>query len=223
MKWGIELPFGFGIDTIYIVPAVILALSFHELSHGFISYKLGDLTAKSQGRITMNPMKHIDIIGLFMLIHFGFGWAKPVSVDVRYFKNPKTGMALTALAGPLSNFILAYFAMFIWSLLLPINNNDIIGILSKFLIILAQINVGLAIFNLLPFPPLDGSKILMAFLPDDQYYTILQYERYGMIILVIVLISGFFDPLLFFLRSFAMDFLIKIASGPVIWLYDIIL
>ena len=138
-------------------------------------------------RLTLNPIKHIDIFGLIMMVAFKFGWAKPVPVDMRYFKNPKAGMALTALAGPVSNFLLALLAisgMWLLSVLAPVNA-FVIWFFS-FLMNLAVLSIGLGLFNLIPIPPLDGSKILFSFLPEKAYYTLMRYERYGMLVMLLI-------------------------------------
>lgn len=146
------------------VPAILLALTIHELSHGFTAYVLGDRTAKSAGRLTINPFAHLDVVGTLMLLFGPFGWAKPVPVNPYGFKNPKQGMAIVAVAGPLSNILLAGMTglLFRFGLIDPSSMEGI------FFYILFVINIGLAIFNLLPVYPLDGSRILMAFLNDRQ-------------------------------------------------------
>jgi len=176
---------------IIIIPA-LLCITFHELSHGFVAYKLGDNTAKDEGRLTLNPIKHIDIIGLIMMIFAGFGWAKPVPVNMNNFKNPKTGMAVTALAGPVSNLLLSAFVLFFYGLAAgSVGNADALGnIWLQMLFTTAYLSCMLAVFNLLPIPPLDGSKILFSLLPERQYYKLMQYERFGMIILLVIILTG---------------------------------
>lgn len=182
------------IDLLYTIPAVVIAISLHEAAHGIVSYKLGDPTPKRDGRLSLNPLKHFDPMGTLCLIFFHFGWAKPVSVNPRYYKNKKTGMVLVALAGPLMNFLIAFLSIF--SMFLMIKNmliTEIWSYLYIFLIHLATINIGLGIFNLVPVPPLDGSKILGAILPSDKYFKYMQYEQYGMVILVLLLFAGILD------------------------------
>ncbi len=170
----------------------MLCITFHELSHGFVAYKLGDNTAKDAGRLTLNPIKHIDIIGLLMMIFAGFGWAKPVPVNMNSFKNPKTGMAVTALAGPVSNLLLSALVLFFYGLAAgSVGSADALeNIWFQMLFTTAYLSCMLAVFNLLPIPPLDGSKILFSLLPEKQYYKLMQYERFGMILLLIIILTG---------------------------------
>lgn len=167
---------------VYIVSSLVvifLTLPIHEFAHGFVATKLGDPTPRYQGRLTLNPLAHIDYLGALCILIFGFGWAKPVSVDMRNFKNPKVGMAITALAGPMSNIIVAFIAIVIRSFITMFLSAYTIGYYLYLLcIFIAQINVSLAVFNLIPIPPLDGSRILNAVLPDRVYYKLMRYERY---------------------------------------------
>ena len=166
---------------------ILLVLPLHEFAHGWVARKCGDDTAEAAGRLTLNPLAHVDPFGAVLLLLTGFGWAKPVPVDMRYFKNPKAGMALTALAGPVSNFLLALLAisgMWLLSVLAPVNA-FVIWFFS-FLMNLAVLSIGLGLFNLIPIPPLDGSKILFSFLPEKAYYTLMRYERYGMLVMLLI-------------------------------------
>ena len=167
---------------IYIVSSLIvifLTLPIHEFAHGFVATKLGDPTPKYQGRLTLNPLAHIDYLGALCILVFGFGWAKPVSVNMRNFNNPKAGMAITAVAGPLSNIIVAFIAILIKGIIMTFLPSAVIGnYLYLLCLFIAQINVYLAVFNLIPIPPLDGSRILNAVLPDKTYYKLMRYERY---------------------------------------------
>ena len=168
-----------------IIPAVLIALMFHELAHGLVAYWLGDDTAKRAGRLTLNPLDHLDPLGTLCMIFFGFGWAKPVPVNTSRFRHRKVGMALTALAGPVSNFLLSFvliFAALLMQTLAP--TNQILLALSRFFIQTGQLSVCLGVFNLIPIPPLDGSKVLAMFLPNSAYGQLMRYERYGILVLL---------------------------------------
>ncbi len=202
--------FGLDLSNLLItIPAILICLTFHEFAHGWVAYKLGDNTAKSQGRLTLNPLRHIDPIGFLCLLFFRFGWAKPVSVDTRNFKNPKTGMALTALAGPAANFILAFVILIIYRLLMPIPNSFIQALL-EFLLITAYLSVGLGIFNLIPIPPLDGSNIIMPFLPLKAKQFYYNYGRYIQIAIIALLWLGLLSYPIVIARDAVMDAFIRI-------------
>ncbi len=174
------------------VPALICVV-FHEISHGYVSYRLGDETAKTQGRLSLNPLRHIDPFGLIMLIVVGFGWARPVSVNMYNFRNPKRDMAITALAGPLSNILLAIALLILDRVLLSFFVMGAAGFtVHTFITTTAQISVYLGVFNLIPIPPLDGSKVLFSILPNSLYMQLMRFERYGMLLLMLLLFSGFF-------------------------------
>ena len=168
--------------------AVLLCLSVHETCHGLAALVLGDPTAKARHRLSLNPLRHIDWLGLVMLFVAGFGLAKPVPVNPNYFKKPKQGMAVTALAGPASNFLLALLAMLISRLIyLYAPYNPVWQTVFDFcLYTVAPLSIGLGLFNLLPLPPLDGSKVLAMFLPDRAYAVWMRYERYGMLVLLVL-------------------------------------
>lgn len=169
------------------VAGVFLCLTVHETCHGLAAYALGDPTAKRMQRLSLNPLHHIDWLGLASMVICGFGWAKPVPVDMRYFKNPRLGMAFTALAGPVSNFLLALLLLFAASLLpalAPVN--AVVAGLFSFCASTAVLSIGLGLFNLVPIPPLDGSKVLFSILPEKAYYTLMRYERYGMAVLLLL-------------------------------------
>ena len=185
-----------------IIPAAFFAVVFHEVSHGFVAYCLGDKTAKARGRLSINPLNHIDFFGLICMIVFGFGWAKPVPINPYYFKNRKLGIVLVSLAGPVSNLMQALIAITAALLISQIDAElAILEILVQFFVILGVLNTSLAIFNLLPIPPLDGSKILFSVLPNKCYSFVLQYERYGFLILFVLLNISFVSDFLCFLQQ----------------------
>jgi len=166
-----------------------LALTFHELAHGYSAYMLGDVTAKNDGRLSLNPLKHIDPLGLIFIAIVGFGWAKPVMVNPNNLRNPKKDMAIISMAGPLMNILLSIL-FFIIHLLLLYNFNAPRFLLS-FIQVCRDINLVLAIFNLLPIPPLDGSKVLGSLLPDDIYNKVIMYNPlFGMAILMALMFTG---------------------------------
>ena len=168
-----------------VVPA-LLCITFHEVSHGWVAYRLGDTTAKDAGRLTLNPLKHIDPMGLLMMIVFKFGWAKPVPVNMMRFRNPKRGMALTALAGPVSNLLLAVLFLGIGKVIyLYAPYSAGMNVFFEWcLFTVAPMSVGMGLFNLIPIPPLDGSKVLAMFLPNSAYGQLMRYERYGILVLL---------------------------------------
>ena len=180
-----------------ILPS-LLCITLHELSHGYVACRLGDTTAKDAGRLTLNPIKHIDIMGLLMMVVFRFGWAKPVPVNMYRFKNPKKGMAVTALAGPACNFLLAGVFLFLYGLLFyPLHTGGTVAeTVLQLIYTTAYLSLSLAVFNLIPIPPLDGSKVLFSLIPDENYFKLMRYERYGMILLlVLVSTKGLGGPL----------------------------
>ena len=205
------------------VIVLFTAITVHEYAHGYVAYKLGDPTAKYSGRLTLNPLSHLDPIGAVCMVLFGFGWAKPVPINPMYFRDRKRDTALTSLAGPLSNIVLAFlfsvvtalYTVFIYSKV----PNFITGFIYTVFVQLAVVNISFAVFNLIPFPPLDGGKILGAFLSNENYMKLLQYERFGFPLLILLSISGilsrilmvFITPL-YMARGSLMEALIKLLS-----------
>ena len=210
------LDFGSLRDMVLRLVSVFLCLTVHETCHGLAALALGDPTAKRARRLSLNPLRHIDWFGLLMMITVGFGWAKPVPVDPRYFKKPKQGMAITALAGPASNFVLAYVSTIIYSMLFAVaqvkGESTGLSLALTFFSLLISLNIGLGIFNLIPFPPLDGSKVLAMFLPDRWYGRWMQLERYGMIVLMAALWFGLLDGFLMAARNLVLNAMLSGAN-----------
>lgn len=173
---------------------IFLILPFHEWAHAFTASLLGDKGIKARGRLSLNPISHIDPVGALCMILIGFGWAKPVPVDPRYFKNPKLGMAVSAFMGPMANIIAALAGLLILNGIVAINPlfvfSDIGHWIYMFLVYFASLNVGLAVFNLIPIPPLDGSKVLFLFLPDNAVRFCYQYQNIFFVALFALMYSG---------------------------------
>lgn len=196
---------------------VFCATPLHEFAHALIVVKLGDDTPRLRGRLTINPMAHIDKRGALMIFLFGFGYAKPVEVRMRRFKKPKRDMAIVALAGPLCNVLQSLVLLFIYNALYyfgSANENVMMTYMGLFFFYAAVINVNLAVFNLLPIPPLDGSRLATALLPSKYYYKIMQYERYIMIGLFVLLFTGVLSTPLSFLSGAVISLLDAVASLP---------
>lgn len=182
---------------------VLVMLPVHEMAHAYAAHRLGDDTAKWNGRLTANPLAHLDLFGTLMLVLFGVGYAKPVPVNPYNFRKPKRDMALSALAGPMSNLLMAILSVALFRVCtLFISNMTVLWYLFLVLInVFASVNIGLAVFNLLPIPPLDGSKIFGFFLPDKWVYTMERYSRQISIVLLLLLFTGVLDVPLDFLRE----------------------
>lgn len=206
---------GLDIQT-FLVHIIILFTAFpvHEFAHAWAANKLGDRTAEYQGRLTLNPVAHLDLFGSLSMLLFGFGWAKPVPVNPNNFNNVsyKKGMAITSLAGPLSNIIMAYISLVVMKILFYTGVISAYGNIETIVSYMILVNLVLAVFNLLPIPPLDGSKILALILPDRHYYRLMQYERYFFIVLIALMFSGILSvPLNYLINAMfkGLDFLTK--------------
>lgn len=224
---------------ILALPAILLSLSIHEAAHGYAAYKLGDPTAKNLGRLTLNPLKHINLFGFIAMLFFRVGWANPVPINTRNFKNPRKGMAISSAAGPLSNLCLAIiFTILLRLVLIPIGSiseglyltygnrywideslhqNALFVVLSLLAVMLylgISLNLNLMFFNLIPLPPLDGSRIAYIFLPTDIYFKIMQYEQYIMIGFIILLATNIISLPLGFLTNGVTDLLYSVTGMP---------
>ena len=218
-----------GFDFTYIIsilmgllPALI-CITLHELSHGYVAWRLGDDTAKNMGRLTLNPLKHLDVMGVLMMMVFHVGWAKPVPINMYKFKNPKRGMAISSLAGPACNLLISIVFLFLYGVAFAtIGPVGIGSYLLQMLELTAYMSLSLCIFNLIPIPPLDGSKVLFSLMSDEKYYKLMRYERYGMIIMLLLVATGLLGkPLsyaigyvygkLFAVAQFGCDLIIKLV------------
>ncbi len=196
-----------------IIPALICII-LHEMSHAYVAYRLGDNTAKELGRLTLNPIKHLDVFGLLAMMFIGFGWAKPVPINPRKFQNPKRGMALTALAGPVSNLLIAVVVLFIYGLLvIPLSKGLVGETILQMVYRLALFSTSLAVFNILPIPPMDGSKFFFAIASDKLYFKVMRYERFGFILILILALSGKLWGPLSVAINFVFDKLFVIAQA----------
>ena len=202
-------------SAVIIIAVFLTALTIHEFAHGYVAYILGDDTAKRQGRLTLNPLKHLDLFGSLMILFAGVGWAKPVPVNPYNFRKMKTDMALTAVAGPASNFAIAIVAAIFFRVLTGYYDFTMNNLTTVFLFLLVQINVLLGLFNLLPVPPLDGSKIIGGFMPDDMYFKWSAWERNGfyLLMLVFVISAVFRIPLIASIIFPPMTFIVGLLLG----------
>ena len=196
----INLLFKDPISFFIIAIPLLYSIIIHELAHGWVAYKMGDPTAKWLGRLSLNPLRHLDPIGTIMLFVFGFGWAKPVPVNFNNLYHERMGLIFVSSAGIVANIILAFLSLFLLRLISP----SPFGVISNMLFYFARINIILAAFNLIPIPPLDGSKILMGFASKRFQYTLARLEPYGMFIIIGLLFIGVLDPLITLFRYIIM-------------------
>ncbi len=194
------------VDILLMIPVMLISLTVHEYSHARAAYAMGDPTARNLGRMTLNPIKHIDPLGALCMVLFQFGWAKPVPISTRNFKKPRAGMAVSSVAGPISNLLLAFLGAILTVSALAIRNELVwngtvvtdelscrmLDMLIRFLLLLHYANITLAVFNLIPIPPLDGSRVLTLLLPPNLYWKLMQYEQYfGLVLMALVLLGSF--------------------------------
>ncbi|NLE26215.1 MAG: site-2 protease family protein [Clostridiaceae bacterium] len=202
-----------------MTPILFIALPIHELAHGWVAFKLGDPTAKNAGRLTLNPFKHLDLIGVLMMYTVGFGWAKPVPVNFRNLKDRRMGTILVAIAGPMSNILLGFVGIFIGGIIAKLFDVGDVGVISiptekmqivfsyvaYFFYILVSVNIGLAIFNMLPVPPLDGSRLISGFIPEEAFYKFARYEQFiGLAFLALMVLVP---------NNFLFTFISKVADS----------
>lgn len=210
------------IEYLLCIPAALIALSVHEYAHGYAAYRMGDPTARVLGRLTLNPFAHLDPVGTLCMVICGFGWAKPVPINARNFRDPRKGMAATAAAGPLSNLVLAILGAILYlttavvaRAVLPTGGSTTLYYffyyLELFFILFHTLNLSLFVFNLIPLPPLDGSRILYVFLPPRLYFGVMKYERIIQIVLIVALALGAFTGLI--------SGFVSLLSG---WIFDLL-
>ena len=210
-------------DMLFAVIPSLLCITLHELAHGYTAWRLGDNTAKNAGRLSLNPLRHIDWLGLVMMVAFRFGWAKPVPVNMWNFRkvSPKAGMAITAAAGPLCNLVLSILMLAIYGLVyLPLTNagTTLADAVLNTISTTAYLSLALAVFNVLPIPPLDGSKVLFSLMDDQAYEKLMRYERFGMLLLLVVVSTGLLSGPLATATQWLFDKLFVVAR----WCFDLV-
>lgn len=191
---------------------VLIAIPFHESAHALASHLLGDNTAVRAGRLSLNPMRHFDPLGALCMLVGGVGWAKPVSINPYNYKNPKVGMALSAAAGPASNFLLAWVSMILYKLCWYSGTGQAVPALSMFLYYMVAMNLSLGVFNLLPVPPFDGSRIALLFLPQQLYFKAMKYERYIMLAVLALVFLGLLNTPLSMLVNAMWNLMLRLTG-----------
>jgi Zn-dependent protease len=209
--------FNFTPDYLYSLllslPGILIAISFHEMAHAYAADAMGDPTPKDAGRLTVNPLKHIDPLGFISMLLFRFGWAKPVPVNPNNFKDKKKGMIAVALSGVLTNLLLAFLGMAAYLAVVPLNNETLMIVLQYIYIY----NIVFAVFNIIPIPPLDGSQILVLFLPPKALMAYYRYQRYGMIVILVLALTG----LLGIIINPAINAIVSLFSGILLPLFNL--
>ncbi len=200
-------------SLLFTAPVILLAIMFHECAHGWASYKLGDPTAKNAGRLSFDPIKHLDPIGALCMLFFHVGWAKPVPIDPSYYKDKKKGIIYVSLAGPAANFILAFISLFIEGIIIKFagTQNTLPWVFAQLCYYSAVINIGLGLFNLVPIPPLDGSKVLGC-TSKRAMSVYMKYERYWQIVLILCVVTGFLSKPLGYANSFVLNAIAKLIG-----------